>query len=269
MNIKNFLKGIIIGVAKIIPGLSGAVLMISFNLYDKAICAITNFFDDVKGNFLFLFNLGLGIGLGIVGFSRVLSYFIVNYYVYTTSLFVGLILGGIPVLLGNIEHKKRDYLIIGLSFAIMTLISFISGDNSYAIRHNAVDLLVYFIAGILEAVGTVLPGISSTALLMLMGIYNTFLSTLANIFDFSVLGSTLFFLLPFSMGLFIGIIILSLVVNFMFKYYKSLSFAFIIGVTLSSVFLLIVRVFQGGISILEGVICTIFVIFGYFITKGM
>ena len=102
MNIKNFLKGIIIGVAKIIPGLSGAVLMISFNLYDKAICAITNFFDDVKGNFLFLFNLGLGIGLGIVGFSRVLSYFIVNYYV-VLSIIEGVLLS---IIVKNYVNKR-------------------------------------------------------------------------------------------------------------------------------------------------------------------
>ena len=80
MNIQEFLKGILIGVAKIIPGLSGSVLMISFNLYDKAIDSITNFFKDIKANFLFLANLSIGIIIGIVIFSNILNYFINNYF---------------------------------------------------------------------------------------------------------------------------------------------------------------------------------------------
>ena len=91
MKIEEFLKGILIGIAKIIPGLSGSILMISFNLYDRAINAITNFFSNIKDNFLFLANLTLGIVIGISLFSNILSYFITNYYTYTTSLFIGLI----------------------------------------------------------------------------------------------------------------------------------------------------------------------------------
>lgn len=87
MKIEEFLKGILIGIAKIIPGLSGSILMISFNLYDRAINAITNFFSNIKDNFLFLANLTLGIVIGISLFSNILSYFITNYYTYTTSLF--------------------------------------------------------------------------------------------------------------------------------------------------------------------------------------
>ena len=63
MNIKLLIKGIIIGIAKIIPGLSGAILMISFNLYDKAIHSITCFFENPKKNLLFILNLGIGIVL--------------------------------------------------------------------------------------------------------------------------------------------------------------------------------------------------------------
>ena len=88
----NILKGIIIGIAKIVPGLSGTVLMISFNLYDKAISAITRFFDNPKSNFKFLLTLFMGVMIGIVFFSKIVSYFINNYYIYTISLFIGLIL---------------------------------------------------------------------------------------------------------------------------------------------------------------------------------
>ena len=105
----NILKGILIGIAKIVPGLSGTVLMISFNLYDKAIEAITCFFDNPKKNFIFLFKLFVGIMIGVVFFSKLVSYFITNYYLYTISLFIGLILGTV---IYKVINKKRINLTI-------------------------------------------------------------------------------------------------------------------------------------------------------------
>ena len=267
MNIKEFLKGIIIGIAKIIPGLSGAVLMISFNLYDKAIAAITNFFDDTKNNFFFLFNLSFGIIIGIVMFSNILSFFVNNYYVYTTSLFIGLILGGVPVIFRNTNQKKEDYIIIFISFMIMTLISISNIDNTYVIKNNYIDLLVFFLAGILEAIGTILPGVSSTALLMLVGVYNLFLEVLSNIFNLQFIMRTITFLIPFSIGLLSGVIILSLLINYLFKNYKSLSFSLIFGVSLSSIFLLLVKVINNINNIILIPLSIILLLIGYFITS--
>ena len=120
----NILKGIIIGIAKIIPGLSGTVLMISFNLYDRAIESITSFFDNTKNNFIFLFKLFIGVVIGVVFFSKLVSYFINNYYLYTISLFIGLILGGISVIKKEIKNKKSSYALMFISFLIMLWFSF-------------------------------------------------------------------------------------------------------------------------------------------------
>ena len=90
MNIIIILKGIIIGIGKIIPGVSGSVMAISFNVYDKAIYSITNFFDNPKNNAKFIINLGLGIVIGIVLFSKIINYLITNYYFYTSIFFIGL-----------------------------------------------------------------------------------------------------------------------------------------------------------------------------------
>lgn len=267
MNIKEFIKGIIIGIAKIIPGLSGAVLMISFNLYDKAIAAITNFFEDTRNNFFFLLNLSLGIIIGIVMFSNVLSYFVSNYYVYTTSLFIGLIFGGLPVILKNTDKKKGDYAAIIISFMVMTLISISNIDNNYVIKNNFFDIIVFFFAGVLEAIGTVLPGVSSTALLMLMGVYNLFLEVLSNIFNVNVMVRTITFLIPFSIGLLSGVIVLSLIINYLFKNYRSLSFSLIFGLSLSSIFLLVVKVVSQIDSIMLIPFSIFLLLIGYFVTS--
>lgn len=267
MNIKEFIKGIIIGIAKIIPGLSGAVIMISFNLYDRAIEALTSFFDNPKKNFFFLANLSLGIVIGIVLFSNILNYFLTNYYIYTTSLFIGLIVGGIPILINNTNKQKKDYLIIIISLIIMTILSASSVDNKYILKNNYLDTIFFFISGLLEAVGTVLPGISSTAILMLIGVYDIYLSILSNLFNLQNLYLTIKFLLPFTLGLLIGVILLTLLVNYLFKHHRALSFSIILGISLSTVVLLLLKILGSLTSILSLPICLILLLIGYLITN--
>ena len=109
MNIKELIKAILIGIAKIIPGVSGTILMISFNLYDKALDAITKFFNNPKKNFLFLMNLAFGVLIGVVLFSKVIIYFLNEHYIYTMSLFIGLILGVIGLIWMAVESSEKSF----------------------------------------------------------------------------------------------------------------------------------------------------------------
>ena len=79
--IRYIIIGILIGIGKIIPGVSGAVIAISLGVYDKGIEAITHFKDDMRKNILFLGNIGMGVLIGIILFSKVINYLINNYYV--------------------------------------------------------------------------------------------------------------------------------------------------------------------------------------------
>lgn len=269
MNINQLIKGIIIGIAKIIPGLSGAVLMISFNLYDKAIDAITNFFENPKKNFFFLLNLGIGILLGIVLFSKIIHYFITNYYLYTTALFLGLIIGGIPVIGRKVPKDKKYYLLVLIAFGLISSLSFLGTNQDYVLKNNYMDLFVFFGAGLLEAVGTVLPGISSTALLMLIGVYNHYLVILSGALNFSYLMDTIRFVLPFSLGMLMGIVGISLLINYLFKFYKNQTFSLILGVSISSVVLLGSKILPFITSIKHLMIALILLLIGYLITNKL
>ena len=260
----NILKGIIIGIAKIIPGLSGTVLMISFNLYDKAINAITRFFDNPKRNFFFLLKLFIGVVIGVVMFSRAISYFINNYYVYTIALFIGLIFGGIKFVFKEVGKKKNRYFLIGLSFIIMFFLSISNTVNIYQVKNNFLDFFVFLLAGILEAIGTILPGVSSTALLMIIGIYPYYIDILGNLINVSYLLESLYFLIPFFIGLVGGIIAISLLVSYVMQYYKEEAFSIILGLSLSSLATLMIDVLTN----ISNFYCLIFVLvlmlFGYF-----
>lgn len=97
------LKGFLVGIGKIIPGVSGSLIAFSLGIYEKAIDAINNFFSDLKNNILFLGKIGVGVLIAILVFSKLILYFIDNYYVYTITLFIGLIAGTTPSILKKAE----------------------------------------------------------------------------------------------------------------------------------------------------------------------
>lgn len=269
MNINQLIKGIFVGIAKIIPGLSGAVLMISFNLYDKAIESITCFFENPKKNFFFLFNLGLGIILGIVLFSKLIYYFITNYYLYTTSLFLGLIIGGIPVILKKVP-KRPNYILTSLiSFISIFSLSFLSTNSDYTLKNTYIDFIIFFIAGLLEAAGTIIPGISSTALLMLMGVYNHYLVILGGSLSFNTIIDTLYFIIPFLLGMLIGTIVISIIINYLFKYYKNNTYSIILGISIASIFMLGKNLIPYISSIYEFFISFLMLLVGYLVTSKL
>jgi len=262
----NFVKGVIIGIAKIIPGLSGAVLMMSFNLYDKALLAITNFFDDVRKNILFLLELGSGIIVGIVFFSRVLSFFLNYYYLYTCCIFVGLILGGMPSVFHNFSINRKNIFFMVCSFLSIFLLSILHVNTVYHMKGNFVDYVVFFSSGILEAIGTVLPGVSSTVLLLLVGIYPYYISVIGNIFSVSSFMDNFSFLFPFLSGMFCGIVVISLCVSYLFRYYKDETFSIIFGFSLASIFLFVSNVILSISNIYSLIFGLFFLVVGFLIT---
>ena len=257
--------GIIVGIAKIIPGLSGAVLMISFNLYDRAIMAITNFFDDLIDNLIFILEFGLGVGLGIVFFSKLLLFFINNYYLYTVSIFIGLIFGGLFTLIKNFNKSNINYMVI--SFIVVIILSINSINYVYQVNNSFVDIVIFFIAGVLEALGTVVPGISSTALLMLIGVYSYYIEVVSNILSISLIKDNLLFFIPFSLGLFGGVIGISFIVSYLFKYYKDKTFSVIFGFSLASLFILIIKIIPYIRNIGDVIVSILLFVLGCFIAS--
>ena len=96
--IKSFVKGMVIGIANIVPGVSGGTMMVSMGIYDKLIHCITHLFSEFKQNVLFLLPIALGMVAAIAGSSFGLSYLFSSFPIQTNLLFVGLILGGLPAI---------------------------------------------------------------------------------------------------------------------------------------------------------------------------
>ena len=258
MDIKLILKGFLIGIGKIIPGFSGALLAISFNVYDKLINSITNFFSNKKENIIFLLNLSIGIISGIILFSKIILYLLNNYYLYTTIFFTGLIIGGIIPITKTIKKDIKNIILIFISLSFIIFISIYTSNNTYIIQNNYIDILKFIYAGILEAIGTIVPGVSATALLMLSGLYDLIINSLSNI--------NLYVLIPFSISLFISSIILLKIVEISLKKYYQQSYSIIIGISIGTIIILLLKILK-YLNIYNILFCILLLYLGFTLSK--
>ena len=182
---------------------------------------------------------------------------------------MGLIIGGIPVIAKEVPYKKGYFLWAFISFALVFSLSFLGTNHDYVLKNTYMDFIVFFIGGLLEAFGTVLPGISSTALLMLMGVYNHYLVILSGALNISYLMDTLKFVIPFSLGMLIGIIGISILINYLFRNYHKQTFSLILGVSVASIFMLGKNLIPFVINFKQLLISFIMLIVGYLITNKL
>ena len=255
------IKGFLIGMAKIIPGVSGAVLAISLGIYDKGIKAITNFFSDVKNNIRFLVPLGIGVGISFIVGSKIVMFLLNNYYVFTMFLFLGLIMGGIPSVYKNICRKRSGYIIFIFALISVLLLDTLSDNNIYVISNSYMDLLVFMISGLIDAFGTVIPGLSSTALLMLFGSYDIIMTAISEV--------NLFILTYYGIGMMVGLILVSYLMNYLFSKYKKKTYSLVLGLVIGSMIILFGRVIGNISNIYELMICLLLLFLGIYVGKKL
>ena len=178
--LSKILAGFVIGAGAIIPGLSGGILAVSMGLYQPTIEAITGFFKAPKKNFNFLLPLGIGGVIGFVVFMFLIDSLFAKYQTEVVCLFMGLVIGSIPSFLkeanGNEPFKKTNwlYIILGFAFAItLVLLGFFTGESgtgAVAASRELTPLLAALCGGIIM-IGTVLPGVSTSFILINMNVY--------------------------------------------------------------------------------------------------
>ena len=251
---KNFLVGITIGTGAILPGISSGVLCVVFGLYEKIINSITNFFKDIKQNFKFLFPLAIGVLVGVFVCGNILNFLFDKFSRPISFVFIGLILGSIKIVFNQIKtHKiKFSYILCALftsslSFYLITLEKTSLVNQIIDTQNNS----FLIICGILMSAGIVIPGVSKTVILMILGIYQTYLDAIVTL--------NLNILLPIIIGLIIGGIIFLILLKFLFEHFKIHTYFGIIGFTISSVLIL----YPGFSLNLEGIISLILCVLAF------
>ena len=255
----NILKGFIIGIGKIIPGVSGSVLAISMGIYDRLIKSISNFFSDIKNNSIFLSKIGIGMIIAITFFSNIIVYLLDNYYLITIFIFSGLIIGSMDNIKSNINNK--DLYICFSIFIIFSLFGINNVSNTLIVNNSFLHFLLFVLIGFIDAVTMIIPGISGTAILMMIGVYKELLNALSNIF------SNISTIIPFGIGIFIGTILTVKLVNYLFTSYKSKTYSAILGFSYSSIVIMIVKGLNKINNINDIFISILFLVISIFIIK--
>jgi putative membrane protein len=266
--VKKTLIGIIIGTGLILPGVSGAVLAVIFGIYDKMINALSNFFKDWRNNLLFLMPLFIGVTIGIFVFGNVLSFLFREYPVEARFVFMGLIIGGLPVLFNQTKrkgHKKINFASFYIAL-FMALTLFVFGTNVININFSAnlnndlFSYIILFFTGIIYIAGKIIPGISGSLLLMLIGMYEYVLDVIANFFRMNIYEYLK--LMPFFFGIVVGAIILVKLVDYLLKDHYNATYSAITGFVIGSL-----PALYPGISFnISGLVCLFLILLSFSIS---
>ena len=255
----NIVKGIFIGAGAIVPGVSSGVLCVIFGIYEKLLDAVLNFFKDIKQNIKFLFPIALGVGIGVLLFSNMLNYLLYEFPIQTKSIFIGLILGTIPSLIKQVNEKETFkpqnviYLLIALGIGAITVI--VENRMNIVSNGDSMSIMYLVMCGAIMSIGIVVPGVSSTIILMLLGVYSVYLQSVANLY--------LPILIPMGIGLILGSIIVMKLTKKLLETYYAQTFYSIIGFTIGSIFVLLPQ----RMTLLETILSVLCVILGVYISR--
>ncbi len=224
----NFLKGIMIGLGAIAPGLSGSILLVIFGLYQRTITAISTLFQDLKSNLKFLVPLGCGILLGIILFSKLVDHLLTAYEMYTRFAFFGLILGSVPLFYREVKKKGFSnwyYICVAATF-VLGLVLFNFNRHLFP-EVTSPNFFQSILLGLVVAASYIVPGVDSAAILSALGLYNLWVSSLANL--------NLTVLVPAAMGAVAGVLGVSALIHYLMAKCYTLTFSLIFGLFLSTV----------------------------------
>lgn len=256
------MKGMIIGIGKIIPGVSGSLLAISLGVYEKAIDSLINIYKDSK-NIVFLGKMGIGILISIIFFSKIILYFLNNYYLYTMIFFIGLMMGNIPSSIKIVKQaKKKDIIYLLLSLLLVYIIYKFKSPIVYSPNISFNNFIIIFMLGVIDAITMIVPGISGTALFMMLNCYHFIMDLFSNLF------SKIYFTVTFGIGVIIGILITGYIMNKLLTKHKEKVHLVILGFTISSLIVLLIPIIK-MINPFNVIPLAILLILGFIISKKL
>ena len=254
----DMLRGAVIGVANVIPGVSGGTMAVVMNVYDKLIGAVSRFRRDWKKNLLILFPIVLGAGIGILLFSSLIKFLLDRYPMAVNFFFMGLIVGSIPMIFKKATSGKfkPSYMIpFLLCLALMTGLAFlnVSEDaNSLTRVLTLTNFFQFFFVSILAAFSMILPGISGSMIMLLFGTYNSVIVAISEL--------NIMLLIPVALGCLIGLLGGAKLVDILMTRFPQVTFWAILGLVIGSLF----SVFResGFVWGTQGIIAILFLLIG-------
>ena len=240
--ILDVLRGAVIGVSNIIPGVSGGTMAVSMGIYDRVIYAVNNLFKQFKKSFRELLPILIGVLIGLFAFAALIgsllgtkSEEIPITRLPTNFAFIGLILGGLPAIYKRVNMKsaKIPVLVLFLVFlALVVVLPLLNPPEERTVDRSIGTILLMIPLGAIASSTMVIPGVSGSMIMMLLGYYNPVINAMNDLRGGD--WSSLAILLPYVIGLLVGIVFIAKLMNFLLKRHGALTFCAIFGLVIGS-----------------------------------
>lgn len=220
-----FLKGLLIGIGAILPGLSGGVLSVIFGIYDPMIRFLANLKDRFWEHVGYFLPVAVGGGVGVVLFSLFVEKAFGRFAAQFVCLFIGFVIGTFPSLYRTAGKEGRthsDHIVLILCAAAIFSLMFLGKDMPEVTPNT----LIWFLSGATVALGFIVPGMSPSNFLIYFGLYDKMASAIRS-FDFAML-------IPFSIGGVVCILLFAKLANYLFRAYYSKMYHAILGMVIGS-----------------------------------
>ncbi|WP_090236412.1 DUF368 domain-containing protein [Lentibacillus halodurans] len=234
MEWKNIYRGMLMGASDVIPGVSGGTIAVLLGIYDQLIAAVNGFLSkNWKKQLGFLIPLGIGIVLAVFLLSHVIEWLFGHYPGPTQFFFLGLIIGVLPYLSRKADAKNtfeiKHVLLLVVGAVIVGSMVFLQTNEGTAIENVTMSTyILLFFSGFIASSAMILPGISGSFMLLIIGVYTTVFSGISN-FQLDIIIVT-------GAGIVIGLVVMSKIIHFFLKNYYTGTFAVIIGMVIGSIF---------------------------------
>ncbi len=270
-NIMTILKGFVLGIANIIPGVSGGTLAITLGIYEKLIDIISNFRKKIKDNIKFVILLVIGVAIGLLLFSNIISICLDKFPFITIMFFIGIILGGTPILFKKVKKHKTIYniIIFTITFSIVMIMTFVGNSERIITLENLniLKILGLFFAGFVAAASMLLPGISGSFVLMLMGYYRPIVDSIKDLTHFNNILHNIIILGFAGVGILCGLILSAKLINWLLKKYEIPTYFGIIGFVMASVISIFISAVSNTLTVLNIIIGIVMFIIGIFLAR--
>ena len=242
---KKIMQGVVVGIANIIPGVSGGTMMVAMGIYDKLIHSITHLRKEFKESLKFLIPIFAGIGVALVVVARILEFCFAVFPIQTNLLFCGLIVGSLPFIFTHVRGKRitGGMMLSFLAFFGIVIVMALMGENegdAADVSFSAINVIKLFGVGVIAAATMVVPGVSGSMMLMILGYYNTILACINDTvralteFDIPAVAESMVVLVPFGIGVVVGIFLIAKIIEFIFQRAETYAYWAIIGLILAS-----------------------------------
>lgn len=227
------LKGIAMGIANAIPGVSGGTIAVITKIYDELLESITPNIKKLIKNMPFLLPVGIGMIIGILLAAKVLAFLFETYNVPTQLFFMGIILGSMPMIYQEATREKKLQSINIIPFligaGIMIGMFFIRTDNISSVDSSLTvgNAVLFVLAAFLAAVAMIIPGISGALVMKILGAYDAAIMAL-NDMNIPVI-------LLFAVGAIVGIFVAAKVISMLLKKFRKETYCIIAGLIIGSV----------------------------------